>query len=76
MPDRVEAARKARTNLFGAYAAAVERICDHGERIYIFDDRGKRYLDFSAVPMTCCIGYGNQRVAEAADDQIRKIQLC
>ncbi len=76
MSDRVEAARKAKANLFGAYTAPVERICDHGEGIYIFDHRGKKYLDFSAVPMTCCIGYGNKKVAEAAAEQIRKIQLC
>lgn len=76
MPDRVEAAKNARANLFGAYAAQVERICDHGEGIYLFDHTGKKYLDFSAVPMTCCIGYGNKQVAEAAAEQIRKLQLC
>lgn len=74
--ERVEAARKARTKLFGLYAEPVERICDHGEGIYLFDHTGKKYLDFSAVPMTCCIGYGNQKVAQAAAEQIRKLQLC
>jgi adenosylmethionine-8-amino-7-oxononanoate aminotransferase len=74
--ERMEAARKARTKLFGLHAEPIERICDHGEGIYLFDHTGKKYLDFSAVPMTCCIGYGNQKVAQAAAEQIRKLQLC
>jgi adenosylmethionine-8-amino-7-oxononanoate aminotransferase len=74
--ERMAAAKKARAKLFGGYAEPIERICDHGEGIYLFDHTGNKYLDFAAVPMTCCIGYGNQKVAKAAAEQIRKLQLC
>ena len=74
--ERMAAAKKARAKLFGAYTASVERICDHGEGVYLFDHTGKKYLDFSAVPMTCCIGYGNQQVAQAAAEQMKILQIC
>lgn len=74
--DRFETAKQKRTLLFGSYSSPVNIICDHGEGSYLFDHTGKKYLDFCAAPITCGIGYGNKRVAQAAAEQMSRIQLC
>jgi len=77
MPDRLEAAKKARSKIFGVLSPMpAERICDHGEGIYLFDQDGKRYIDFSGSPQACCIGHGDQRVTQVVTKQMKKISMC
>jgi taurine--2-oxoglutarate transaminase len=45
---------------------------DHGEGVYFFDRKGKRYLDFLAQIFNCNIGHGNRRVIEAIKKQAEK----
>ena len=76
MSDRLEAAKKARTKVFGVLSAfPAERICDHGEGIYIFDQDGKKYIDFAGSPLACCLGHGDQRITEAVTEQMKKIAM-
>ncbi|MEE9400349.1 MAG: aminotransferase class III-fold pyridoxal phosphate-dependent enzyme [Dehalococcoidales bacterium] len=77
MSDRLEAAKRARTRVFGILSAfPPERICDHGEGIYLFDQEGRRYIDFSGSPQACCIGHGNARIAQAVAEQTKKVAMC
>ena len=77
MLNRLETAKKARGRLFGVLSPLpAERICDHGEGIYLFDQDSKRYIDFSGSPQACCIGHGDQRVTQAVVEQMKKISLC
>jgi adenosylmethionine-8-amino-7-oxononanoate aminotransferase len=77
MADRLEAAKKAKTNVFGVLSAfSAERICDHGEGIYLFDQDGKKYIDFCGSPIACCLGHGDQRITQAVTEQMKKISLC
>ena len=76
MSDRLEAAKKARIKVFGVLSAfPAERICDHGEGIYIFDQNGKKYIDFAGSPLACCLGHGDQRITEAVTEQMKKIAM-
>lgn len=47
----------------------------HGDGIYLFDDKGNRYLDGCSGAVSANIGYGNKGVAEAIFDQICKISF-
>jgi adenosylmethionine-8-amino-7-oxononanoate aminotransferase len=77
MPDRLDKAQKARTKIFGVLSALPpDLVCDHGEGVYIFDQNGRKYLDFSGSPQACSIGHGDQRVTEAVAAQMKKIALC
>ncbi len=46
---------------------------DRGEGIYLWDTRGRRYIDASSGPIAANLGHANARVAEASDRQIRKV---
>jgi adenosylmethionine-8-amino-7-oxononanoate aminotransferase len=77
MSDRLEKAIKARDKIFGVLSALPpERICDHGEGIYLYDQDGKKYIDFSGSPQACCIGHGDVRVTEAVVEQMKKVAMC
>ncbi|MEE8420688.1 MAG: aminotransferase class III-fold pyridoxal phosphate-dependent enzyme [Dehalococcoidales bacterium] len=77
MSERLDAANKARTRLFGVLSSLpAERICDHGEGVYLFDQEGKKYIDFSGSPMACCLGHGDQRITRAVTEQMQKVSLC
>ncbi|MFC1903461.1 aspartate aminotransferase family protein [Chloroflexota bacterium] len=77
MSNRVEAAQKSASNIFGAVHGPLmpKVICDHGEGIYLFDQDGKRYIDFSGGPHVISIGHGNKRVREAMMKQMEKVSL-
>jgi len=47
-------------------------IVDHGEGIYIYDNKGNRYLDGCSGAVSANIGYGNKEVAAAIYKQICK----
>ena len=49
---RLEAAQYLAKYVFGTVHGALlpQTICDHGEGVYLFDQEGKRYIDFSGGP--------------------------
>ena len=44
-----------------------------GEGIYIFDDKGKDYIDAASGSAVANIGHGNKEIAEAAKEQIETL---
>ena len=77
MPSRLAEAQHLRANLFGQLSALPpERVCDHGEGVYVYDQDGKKYLDFSGSPIAVSIGHGDQRVTQAVTEQMKKVSLC
>ncbi len=48
-------------------------IIDHGEGIYVFDEKGRRYLDAAASLWYMNVGYGREEIIDAMDAQMRKI---
>lgn len=75
MSVRVERGRAGLQRVFtqahGPYDPDV--ICDRGEGIYLFDQDGKRYIDFSGGAMVAGIGHGDQRITEAVVAQMKKV---
>jgi len=47
-----------------------------GEGVYLIDNHGKRYLDFSTGFSVMALGYGNRRVADSMVAQIGKLVHC
>lgn len=45
-------------------------VISHGEGPYLYDDRGRRYLDGSAGLWFCNVGHGRAEIAEAARTQL------
>ncbi len=77
MSERLDAALRARKKLFGVLSALpAERICDRGEGVYLYDQDGRQYIDFSGSPMACCLGHGDQRITRAVTEQMQKVSLC
>jgi len=77
MSSRVEAAQKLASKVFGTVHGPLvpKVICDHGEGIYLFDQNGKRYIDFSGGPMAVSIGHGDKRVRDAMVEQMNKVSF-
>ena len=48
-------------------------VLDHGNGCYLFDKKGKRYIDLVGGLATCLLGHGNKEFAEAVNRQIEKI---
>lgn len=48
-------------------------VIDHGKGCYIFDKRGKRYIDLVGGLATCMLGHGNEEFAEAVKKQIIRV---
>ena len=44
-----------------------------GEGVYVHDDRGKRYLDGLAALWNAALGFGEERLVEAAARQMRRL---
>lgn len=44
-----------------------------GDGIYLWDDKGTRYIDASSGPVTCNIGHNNARVIEAMHKQVQQL---
>ncbi|MFC1903362.1 aspartate aminotransferase family protein [Chloroflexota bacterium] len=75
--SRVEKAQKLAGKLFGTVHGPImpKVICDRGEGIYLFDQDGKRYIDFSGGPMAVSIGHGNKKVKDAMLQQMDKVSF-
>jgi len=77
MSKRLETAIKRQEKIFGQLSTLTpERICDHGEGIYLYDHDGNRYIDFSSSPLACGLGHGDKRIVQAASEQMKKVSIC
>ena len=45
-------------------------VFEKGEGVYLYDDEGKKYLDFAAGIAVCGLGYGNKKFTNALKDQV------
>jgi 4-aminobutyrate---pyruvate transaminase len=48
-------------------------VITRGEGVYVYDDKGKRYLEALAGLFCVSLGFSNQRLADAADRQMRTL---
>jgi 4-aminobutyrate--pyruvate transaminase len=55
------------------HKAAGPCILERGEGIYVFDDQGNRYLEGMAGLWSVAVGFGEQRLVEAATRQMQKL---
>src|SRR4030065_2133921 len=44
----------------------------HGEGVYLYSVDGKKYLDFFSGLAVNALGYGNKKVIQAIEEQIKK----
>jgi len=54
-------------------AASGPLVIDRGERIYVWDEGGNRYLDAIAALWFCNVGYGRDEIADAVARQMRRL---
>ena len=45
-------------------------VFEKGEGVYLYDDEGKKYLDFAAGIAVCGLGYGNKKLTDALKNQV------
>ncbi len=50
-------------------------ILNEGRGIYLYDDKGKRYIEGMAGLWCTALGYGNQEIAEAGAEALRKVSF-
>ncbi|MBC7397820.1 MAG: aminotransferase class III-fold pyridoxal phosphate-dependent enzyme [Bdellovibrionales bacterium] len=48
-------------------------IISHGKDVYLFDQSGKKYFDASGGALVCNLGHGNEELAHAVYEQMRKV---
>lgn len=66
MQNYVEASNQYIMDTYGRFPLAIHR----GEGCYLFDEEGKKYLDFCAGIATNALGYGFPKMTEALKTQI------
>lgn len=54
------------------FPANAPSFLERGEGAYVWDDTGRRFLDWTMGLRTMSLGYGNRRVIDAAVEQIEK----
>ena len=45
-------------------------VFEKGEGVYLYDDEGKKYLDFASGIAVCGLGYGNKKLTDALKNQV------
>lgn len=71
--DRLSDIRKLyQRNVVPSYAR-FDLALDHGDRSYIYDVAGKRYLDLGGGIAVCALGHANPEITDALLDQSRKL---
>jgi predicted acetylornithine/succinylornithine family transaminase len=71
--DRLSDIRKLyQRNVVPSYAR-FDLALDHGERSYVFDVAGKRYLDLGAGIAVCALGHAHPEITDALLEQSRKL---
>ncbi|MEK6950053.1 MAG: acetylornithine transaminase [Nanoarchaeota archaeon] len=48
-------------------------VIDHGKGCYVFDKKGKKYIDLVSGIATCPLGHGNKKLANVVKNQIEKL---
>ena len=51
-------------------------VLDHGQGVYLYDNEGKKYLDFCAGIAVFALGYNNPEFNQAVKDQVDKLIHC
>jgi acetylornithine/N-succinyldiaminopimelate aminotransferase len=59
-------------NVVPSYAR-FDLVLERGEGSWVWDVNGKRYLDFGGGIAVCALGHANPEIAEALDEQARKL---
>ncbi len=57
--------------LMGTYKRKI--LLERGKGSYVFDEKGKKYLDLVGGVATCSVGHANQKVVKAIGEQAGKI---
>jgi acetylornithine/N-succinyldiaminopimelate aminotransferase len=71
--DRLSDIRKLyQRNVIPTYAR-FDLALDHGERSYVYDVAGKRYLDLGGGIAVCALGHAHPEITEALLEQSRKL---
>jgi len=60
------------TNL-SLHSQAGPMVITRGEGVYVYDDKGNRYIEALAGLFCASLGFSNQRLADAADRQMRTL---
>jgi len=69
MKEHIEEAEKVLLHTYNRY----QIVFDHGDGVYLYDEDGKKYLDFVAGISVFALGYNNKEYNDALKDQIDKI---
>ena len=48
-------------------------VMERGEGMYLYDKKGKAYLDFSAQFSSCSLGHGHRELTDAIEAQLHKV---
>ncbi len=48
-------------------------IIERGEGVYVYDNQGKRYLEAMSGLWSVALGFSNERLIKAAEQQLRKL---
>ena len=51
-------------------------IMERGNGIYLYDNKGKKYMDLTACAWSMNLGYGNKKVEKAIINQIKRLPHC
>jgi acetylornithine/N-succinyldiaminopimelate aminotransferase len=71
--DRLSEIRRLyQRNVVPSYAR-FDLALDHGERSYVYDVAGKRYLDLGGGIAVCALGHANPEITDALLEQSRKL---
>ena len=69
MQKHIEEAESVLLHTYNRYPV----VFDHGDGVYLYDEDGKKYLDFVAGISVFALGYNNKEYNEALKNQIDKI---
>jgi acetylornithine/N-succinyldiaminopimelate aminotransferase len=71
--DRLSDIRKLYQRNVAPTYARFDLALDHGERSYVYDVTGKRYLDLGGGIAVCALGHANPEITDALLEQSRKL---
>lgn len=69
MQQHIDEAEKVLLHTYNRYPV----VFDHGDGVYLYDEEGKKYLDFVAGISVFALGYNNKEYNDALKNQIDKI---
>lgn len=69
MKQHIEEAESVLLHTYNRY----QIVFDHGDGVYLYDEEGKKYLDFVAGISVFALGYNNKEYNDALKNQIDKI---